>query len=202
MRDYASTPPSCRVGCRRGSGNNGRTSDSTGNLPERYQRVSLQRHATVPWAELRPRRQQKALKVVKFTVPGAIKAKARHRSFAFKRNDGSLGTTSYADKPTEQYEAFVALCAMNAGIEMKTYTGPVSLFATFRFSIPNSRKKKLQDGNAYTQRPDLDNCQKSLLDGLNRIAWYDDSQVTMLSSKKVWTHGEPGVDVEINYLED
>jgi len=90
---------------------------------------------------------------------------------------------------------------MNAGVAQKNYTGAVRLNAVFRFSVPQSRMKKLKEGDPHTQRPDLDNCQKSVLDGLNRVAWHDDSQVVQMHVMKVWTKGEPGVDVQIEYVD-
>lgn len=156
----------------------------------------------MPWSKLRSWFKKALVRVIKFSVLGVPKAKARHRSVPFRRGDGKLGVTSYADKPTEQYEAFVALCAMNAGIEMKTYTGAVELSIVARFPVSKTRRKKLQEGERHTQKPDEDNVLKSIKDGLNRVAWYDDSQVSDAHVAKRWTHGEPGVDVEISYLED
>ena len=38
----------------------------------------------------------------------------------------------------------------------------------------------------HTQKPDADNLAKAIADGLNRIAWADDSQVYELAVRKVW----------------
>jgi Holliday junction resolvase RusA-like endonuclease len=156
--------------------------------------------------------------ILRFTIPGSIQAKGRHHTVALKRCSCGKTTTAYqcpgcgntalvflsnvklADQPTEKYESFVSLCAMNAGVAQKTYTGVVTLKAIFRFPVPASRKK-LKEGDWHTQRPDLDNCLKSILDGLNRVAWHDDSQISQISGGKVWTKGEPGVDVEIEYID-
>jgi Holliday junction resolvase RusA-like endonuclease len=157
--------------------------------------------------------------ILRFTIPGSIQAKGRHHTVALKRCSCGKTTTAYqcpgcgntslvflsnvklADKATENYESFVAMCAVQAGIAQKTYTGGVRVRATFKFQVPASRHKKLKEGQRHIQRPDLDNCQKSLLDGLNRIAWHDDCQVWGMIVDKCWTHGEPGVDVEIEYVE-
>lgn len=157
--------------------------------------------------------------IIRFTIPGSITAKGRHHTVALKRCSCGKTTTAnqcrscgstalifvtnvkLADQPTERYESFVSLCAMNAGVARKSYTGAVKLNALFKFQVPVSRKKKLKEGDPHTQRPDLDNCQKSLLDGLNRVAWNDDCQVVEMVVQKCWTHGEPGVDVELLYLQ-
>jgi Holliday junction resolvase RusA-like endonuclease len=158
---------------------------------------------------------------VSFTIPGPIKAKARHHTVALKRCNCNGKTTTanqcpkcgstsltfvanvkLADAATESYESWVALCAQQAGISAHaTQTDPVALRATFLFSVPPSRKKKLVEGQPHLQRPDLDNCQKSLLDGLNRVAWHDDCCVVAMQVEKKWTLGEPGVKVELEYLE-
>lgn len=44
-------------------------------------------------------------------------------------------------------------------------------------------------------KPDVDNYAKAVLDGLNGVAWCDDSQVTDLSVSKRWTDGEPRIDI-------
>lgn len=139
---------------------------------------------------------------MRFTVPGVPTAKARHRSVPFRKKNGSLGVTSYADKPTEQYEAFVAMCAVNAGVESNNYTGTALVALDFYFAIPKSRLKRTKEGDYYNQRPDGDNLQKSVMDGLNRVAWYDDSQVHIKHEFKWWTLGQPRVEIEIEYLED
>lgn len=47
------------------------------------------------------------------------------------------------------------------------------------------------------QRRDLDNMIKLVLDGLNRIAWADDSQVTEASAKLARFHSDPRTEVVI-----
>ena len=68
-------------------------------------------------------------------------------------------------------------------------TGPVKLTIAATFQPAKSwSKKKTADhlGRAHTQRPDLDNIAKAIKDGLNRIAWADDSQVAEMTCRKVW----------------
>ena len=153
-----------------------------------------------------------------FFVPGTPRAKARHHTVALKRCPCNGKTTvanqcpacgstnlvfvtnvKLADKNTESYENWVALCAQQAGVKRPAESGPVALTATFLFPVPKSRQRKLTEGTPHTQRPDLDNCQKSLLDGLNRVAWQDDSCVVFMLVQKLWTHRTPGVMVELEY---
>lgn len=58
------------------------------------------------------------------------------------------------------------------------------------FEPPKSESKKKQKellGQAYTKRPDIDNISKSILDGLNGIAYGDDNQVTELIVHKLYS---------------
>ena len=63
----------------------------------------------------------------------------------------------------------------------------VTICATFEPAASWSKKKTAAHLNRpHTQRPDLDNCAKAILDGLNRIAWGDDGQVSEIHVRKVW----------------
>lgn len=58
----------------------------------------------------------------------------------------------------------------------------VKLDLLFCFKKAKSCKKTL-----HTQRPDIDNLLKSILDGLNKVAFVDDCQVVEMKSKKVFS---------------
>lgn len=60
--------------------------------------------------------------------------------------------------------------------------GAVKLDLVFVFKKAKSCKKTF-----HTQRPDIDNLLKSILDGLNKVAFVDDCQVVELNSKKVFS---------------
>ncbi len=154
-----------------------------------------------------------------FTVPGPIQAKERHRTAALKRcmvcNRTVIGwpcrycggtklefvaNVSTPGKKSETYESFVALCAREAGA-VGGGTFPVTLRADFFFGVPKSRAKKVKEGDVHTQRPDLDNCLKSIKDGLNQVAWHDDCCVVEIHARKLWTHGEPRAEIEVESLE-
>lgn len=59
--------------------------------------------------------------------------------------------------------------------------GAVKLDLVFVFKKAKTCKKTL-----HTQRPDIDNLLKSILDGLNKVAFVDDCQVVELNSKKIF----------------
>ena len=67
---------------------------------------------------------------------------------------------------------------------------PLAISMLFQFSRPKSNKTEW-----HTQRPDLDNLAKAVLDALHGIAFFDDSAVLSLRLRKGWGH--PGVFVEV-----
>lgn len=69
------------------------------------------------------------------------------------------------------------------------------------FQIPKTRAKKLSEGDWHTQRPDTDNIEKSVLDGLNGIAWADDSLACEIVARKKWTTGVARVEVILEGLD-
>lgn len=58
----------------------------------------------------------------------------------------------------------------------------VKLDLLFCFKKAKSCKK-----DYHTQRPDIDNLEKAILDGLNKIAFEDDCQVVEMKSQKVFS---------------
>jgi Holliday junction resolvase RusA-like endonuclease len=68
-------------------------------------------------------------------------------------------------------------------------TGPVRLviYATFEPAQSWSKKKRAEHlHRPHTHKPDLDKLAKAVADGLNRVAWGDDSQVAEMVVRKVW----------------
>ena len=117
---------------------------------------------------------------VNFTIPGKPFAKQRPR---FSRRSG----VAFTPAPTVSFERTVGQIAAKhfpAPIE-----GPVGLTIMATFQPPASWSKKKAAahlGRPHTQKPDLDNLGKALLDGLNRIAFADDSQVSSVTMVKSW----------------
>lgn len=60
--------------------------------------------------------------------------------------------------------------------------GAVKLDLLFCFKKAKSCKK-----DYHTQRPDIDNLEKAILDGLNKTAFVDDCQVVEMKSQKVFS---------------
>lgn len=67
--------------------------------------------------------------------------------------------------------------------------GPVQVTVVATFAPAESwsaKKRAAHIGRPHCQKPDLDNCLKAILDGLNRIAFADDSQVYHIIALKHW----------------
>ena len=114
-----------------------------------------------------------------FTIPGKPFGKQRPRA----TRQGRM----YTPAETVAFETIVRQIAVEQFPE--PIVGPVRVIIVATFTPPASwSKRKISDHlhRPHTQKPDLDNCQKAILDGLNRIAFADDSQVADISARKVW----------------
>lgn len=117
---------------------------------------------------------------VTLIIPGKPFAKQRPR---FSRKSGR----AFTPKETVSFEATVAAIAVQQFPE--PLLGPVVLTIRAIFEPPQSWSQKKKDAHLYTphtQRPDLDNIEKAILDGLNRVAFADDGQVYELNTRKTW----------------
>lgn len=130
---------------------------------------------------------------VEFTIPGKPFGKQRHRVGVVAGRARAFDTAE--NRSFEQKVAELARPLFPAPIE-----GPVRLRVVAVFEIPKSWPKKRQaaalDGY-HTQKPDRDNIEKAVQDGLNRIAWRDDGQVADGRCVKRWgRYAETFVTVE------
>ena len=102
------------------------------------------------------------------------------------------GGKARAFNPAEN-ERFEAVVRQLAALQLRRpLLGPVRVEIAAVFAPPPSWSKKKRAAHlwrAHTQKPDLDNLAKAVLDGLNRVAFGDDSQVVDLRTRKLW--GEP-----------
>ncbi|MEP2955547.1 MAG: RusA family crossover junction endodeoxyribonuclease [Sulfitobacter sp.] len=115
---------------------------------------------------------------MRFVIPGKPFAKQRPR-FAKGR--------TYTPAQTVSFERVVGEYAMAEKCPL--LDGPVRLKITAIFEPAKSWSKKRREAalwGPHTQKPDLDNIEKAILDGLDRIAFNDDSQVCMTESRKMW----------------
>ena len=88
-----------------------------------------------------------------------------------------------------------------AKAQIKTpMSGPVSMEIVFHFARPKSHFGKVLKASApdhHVKRPDVDNLIKTVLDGMNGIAWIDDAQVVYVKASKVWTEGDAHTRIKV-----
>jgi Holliday junction resolvase RusA-like endonuclease len=134
--------------------------------------------------------------VIAFSMNGEPRGKGRPRATVragFAR--------VYTDAATRKYEASVRAVAQKAMAGRDPLEGPLSLSLRFRMPIPKSATKRAKAGMAsgeiaHCSRPDLDNCQKALMDAMNGVVFCDDGQVVRAFTTKLYAE-QPGVDVRV-----
>ena len=131
---------------------------------------------------------------VYFIVPGPAKAKERPRM-------GRNGRI-YTPDSTHKYEKLVRECyGDNKSFEKKF----IIMKIIFWFEIPKSySKEKRQDcaeGFIRPSRADIDNYIKSVLDGLNKVAYEDDKYIYKIEAEKRYTEYEARTEITIEELE-
>ena len=118
--------------------------------------------------------------IVKFTIPGPAKAKARPR---VNTKTGRI----YTPNATHKYEKAVK----EAYADNYFFDGEyISIKILFKFKIPKSYTKKQRsealEGNLRPTRADIDNYSKSVLDGLNKVAYSDDRYIYKIEAEKMF----------------
>lgn len=129
--------------------------------------------------------------LIRFKIPGVVRGKGRPR---FARRGQYVKT--YTDKDTELYENWVKSCFIHSKLQAFEKDIPLYCQITVFCEIPESRSKKVKAKMANnemkpTKKPDCDNIAKSILDGLNKIAFHDDTQISTLVVSKFYTTEEP-----------
>lgn len=116
-------------------------------------------------------------------IPGAPVSKARPRVCRY-------GT--YTPKKTIDAEKHIQECWDSAYGNLKPSDKPLSVMIAFYMPIPKNTPKKTRElmlggRHWHTKKPDMDNLAKTVLDGLNKAAYIDDSQIVFLSTKKEYS---------------
>ena len=130
---------------------------------------------------------------VKFIIPGPAQAKQRPR---VNRNTGRI----YTPGATHKYEKLVKESYGDNSCFEDQF---ISIKITFKFEVPKSySKKKRAEALAGDLRPtkaDIDNYIKSVLDGLNKVAFLDDRYIFSIEASKIFAE-EAETIVEINSM--
>lgn len=137
---------------------------------------------------------------VNFTIYGEPKGKGRPRT----RVVGGKFAQVYTDKETKSYENLVRFSYLEENTHKFLNDEELKMKVEIYQSIPKSTsKKKTQEMLSHkirpTKKPDIDNILKAVLDGLNTVAFKDDTQVVEIQAVKYFSD-VPRVYVEIENL--
>lgn len=134
--------------------------------------------------------------MITFTIPGSPVGKGRPR---VSRRGGFA--RMYTPEKTASYESLVAMAGHQAMAGAPVLLEAVAVTLAIRVPVPASWSKKKQAAAVAgavwpTTKPDIDNVEKAIFDGLNGVAWRDD--VLVVEVRKVKRYSLlPGVAVEI-----
>jgi Holliday junction resolvase RusA-like endonuclease len=128
-------------------------------------------------------------------VPGQPVAKARARTVV---NRGKV--RSYTPEKTARFENLVRLAFTEKYPDHVPIEGPLALQVTAYFEPPKSmRFKSPAEETHHTKRPDGDNICKAISDGLNGVAYKDDSQLSHIIIGKRYSY-TPRTEVLIHAI--
>jgi len=122
--------------------------------------------------------------LIELIVPGPPMAKGRPRW-------SQWGPGPFTPKKTVAYETLIKELFAIKYPNFKPLEGSLSLNMIAQFSVPKSASKKkraemLAGKIRPTKKPDTSNIIKIIEDALNFFAYRDDSQITMVSARKVY----------------
>lgn len=131
-------------------------------------------------------------------LEGEIVAKGRPR---FTTRGGYART--YTPKKTKDFESYVEL--MTKKQFKQPFKNPVRVDILIKKRPPKSWSKKKRTQAilgkiAPTAKPDLDNYGKSILDGMNGIAWIDDSYIVELKQQKIYADTD-GAEIHVSEID-
>ena len=124
--------------------------------------------------------------MVELIIPCKPQGKARPK---FSRVGNYVRT--YTPDKTVNYENFVRFLWTQSGHEKLEGEIKACIYAHFKIPTSVSKKKHAKMlGTGYTHKPDADNICKSVLDGLQGVAFADDSQVVEVLIRKEYDDEE------------
>ena len=130
-------------------------------------------------------------------IPGPPVAQPRHR---ISTRGGFAQTYLPKDHPVHVYKKAIALAASKCGF----FNPPVEVSIVAWLPMPKSWSKKKQREHAlrlHTQKPDVDNVGKAVLDALKEH-WADDCQVAMFTVQKRWVYGTGLTEIRVSEIQE
>lgn len=140
------------------------------------------------------------IRQIKFSVPGQPFGKQRPK---FSRAGNYVKT--YTPKETVSYENLVKLMFQQVAKGRMFKDGDmldVRIIAYYEIPKSTSKKKRrlmLEHKIRPAKKPDWDNIGKIVCDGLNKVAYHDDSAVVDAQVRKFYSE-QPRVDVTIRQI--
>jgi Holliday junction resolvase RusA-like endonuclease len=139
---------------------------------------------------------------ISFIIPGVPEAKARPRArIVDNKHTGKQFVSMYTPKKTATFEnsACLHFCQQYNGAPID---GPVQVEIRAFFPILQSWPKWKKYNATVTDvpkitKPDVDNLAKSVIDGLNTVAFKDDAQVYKLIVEKYYSE-KPRTEITIS----
>lgn len=130
--------------------------------------------------------------VTKFFIPGPPFGKARPRRGKYSTYDPSCN---------KEYEAKVKAAYLEARGMVDPSNTPIILMVKAFYPIPETAKRKRKpdkiiEGDICMMKPDVDNILKSVMDGLNNVAYFDDRQVYDVRCTRTYSDN-PGIEVTL-----
>lgn len=93
-----------------------------------------------------------------------------------------IGKHNYQSKDVIAYQNAIKLMAKSQLKQFDPFTEAISVYVVFAYKIPANKKNV----KFKSSKPDIDNLLKGLFDGLNKIAWVDDSQIVEVHAMKIY----------------
>lgn len=130
-------------------------------------------------------------------IPGQPIAKKRHR---FSTRGGYVQTYDCQGKEKKEFQMKLLIEKNKLGYYFDD-DDVFSLNIIFAIEAPKSLSKREKERRLYmgshTQKPDLDNALKFVLDCGNKILWEDDCKIFEINALKVWSE-KPYTQITIN----
>lgn len=149
-----------------------------------------------------------------FRVRGLPIAQGTARAFVAGGKARIATDSNRTSSPVGAWRADLAAGARDAFGQAAALTGPVGVDVTFVFPrpkghyLPSNRTRpepvvRLDAPRFHTAKPDADKLARTLLDALTHVVIVDDSQVAVLSVRKIYEDeaDRPGAEVSVRTLE-
>lgn len=130
---------------------------------------------------------------VRFTVYGEPVSKERPRTVREKDRYGRKTVHTYTPSKTKNQEETIGWVYKSTYKDRKFMKGEaLSVAIDFFIGIPKNcspQDQKLMEERKIlpADRKDIDNMEKTVLDGLNKVAYEDDSQIVELTGRKFYS---------------